>query len=267
MPQGFPDQTITLANGFQFNPNVSTSLPSGSTANDVLMAMQVAYGVQQYDSQKSSRWPYYSYVNYPVAGNNVFNFFGQNFSQATNGLLDTNIEGQNNIGNYSLFVQAIGFDTRTLLPATTPQPQTYATDPDAQEADFVHGFAQAGYFTLKIGTNTWVQIPRPFLYAPPGTGELEVNIGGQWVGTQNAMSPFGITTVGAVNLAYADLNRRAKRRMLLKNPLFLAPQQTFSAQLRYDSGAIPIIATNVIASTATFAVGCCLDGTRFAPLG
>jgi hypothetical protein len=224
------------------------------------------YGVQQYDDQKSSRWPYYSYVNYPAAGNNVFNFFGQNFSQATNGLLDTNIEGQNNLGNYSFFIQSIAFDYRVLLPNTTAQPQAYTTDATAIEADLVHGFAQAGYWSLKIGTNTWDTCPRPFLYSPPGMGELEMNISKSFAFTQSGMSPFAVADAGT-QLCYADLNRRAKRRRLLKDPLFLAPQQTFSAQLRYDSGAVPIIATTVIASTATLAIGCILDGTRFAPIG
>lgn len=265
--KGYPeDVMITLANGYSFNPNITTSLPPGTTANDVLAAMQRAYGVQQYDFQKSQRWPYYSYVSYPAAGANAFNFFGQNFSQATNGLLDTNIEGQNNLGNYSFFIQSIGFDYRVLLPATTAQPQLYTTDLTAIYSDLVHGFAQAGYFTLKIGTNTWDQCPRPFLYSPPGVGELEIGLTGEFAFSQAGGSPFAVTDATSVP-AYASLERRANRRRILKNPLFLAPQQTFSASIRYDSGAIPIIATTVIASTATLAIGCRFDGTRFAPLG
>lgn len=266
MSNGYPDRKITLANGFSFNPNVTTALPPGTSANDVLSAMQLAYGVQQYDSQKSSRWPYYSYVNYPAAGATVFNFFGQNFSQATNGLADTNIEGQNNLGNYSMFVQSIGLDYRVLLPATTAQPQLYTTDLTSIYSDLVHGFAQTGVWSLKIGTNTWDMCPRPFLYSPPGFGELEVAQGSEFSFNQVAMSPFNVVDASSVG-CYADLNRRAKRRRLLKNPLFLAPQQTFSAQLRYDSGLVPIIATTVIASTATLSIGAILDGTRFAPVG
>src|SRR5258708_7398654 len=117
MASGYPTGKIALQNGFQFDPNFTTSLPAGTTANDVLAAMQRSYGTQAYNSQKSSRWPYYSYVNYPAAGSNVFNFFGQNFSQSTNGLLDTNIEGQNNLGQYSMFIQSICFDFRVLAPA------------------------------------------------------------------------------------------------------------------------------------------------------
>lgn len=264
--RGFPNGLLTLPeSGFRFDPNITTALPAGTTANEVLAAMQAQYGSQQYNWQKSSRWPYYSYVNYPAAGQTTFNFFGQNFSQATNGLADTNIEGQNNLGNYSMFIESIGFDYRVLLPATTAQPQTYTTDATAIYSDLVHGFAQAGYWTLKIGTKTWDQCPRPFLYSPCSMGTLEVNASGGFSFTQAGGSPFAVTDASS-NLAYADLERRALRRRILKNPLFLAPQQTFSAQIRYDSGLIPIIATSVIASTATLGVGCWLDGTRFAPL-
>ncbi len=266
MASGYPSGKITLASGYSFDPNMSTQLPSGTTADDILAAMQRAYGVEQYNSQKSSRWPYFSYQNYPAAGAGTINYFGQNFSQAANGLLDCNSEGQNNLGNYSMFIQSIAFDYRVLLPATTAQPQAYTSDVTAIYSDLVHGFAQAGYFLFKIGTNTWVQIPRPFLYAPPGQGEAAASFNGGFAFTQAGGTPFAVTAA-ATQLAYADLNRRAHRRMLLKDPLFLAPQQTFSAAIRYDSGAIPIIATSVITGAANLQTGLWLDGTRFAPLG
>lgn len=266
MPSAFPAGKLSLPNGFQFDPNTSTRLPAGTTADDILAAMQRTYGTQQYDSQKSSRWPYYSYVPYAAAGTGVLNFFGQNFSQAPNGLLDTNIEGQNNLGNYSMFIQSIYFDARVLAPATTPQPQVYTTDVTTQYSDFVHGFAQAGFFTLKIGTNTWLQIPRPLLYAPPGQGEPVVGMAGGFSFSQAGGTPFAVTDASSI-YCYAELETRAHRRMILKNPLFLAPQQNFSAQIRYDSGAIPVIATSVVTGSAIQQIGLGLDGTRFAPIG
>lgn len=253
--------------GYQFDPNRTTSLPTGTTADDVLAAFQAAYGVQQYDRQKSSRWPYYSYVDYPAAGQNVFNFFGVNQAQATNGQLDTNIEQPGNLGNYSFFVQAIYFDIRVLAPATTAQPQAYTTDATAIYSDIVHGFAQAGYWELKIGTNTWDQCPFPFKYSPPGDGEIRLDPSmGAFAFTQAGGSPFAVTAA-QTSLAYADLERRAFRRRILKNPLFIAPQQNFQAQIRFDSGAIPILATSVITGEAELAIGCWFDGTRFAPVG
>ncbi len=194
--QGFPNSLITLPkSGYSFDPNVTTSLPPGTTADDVLAAMQKAFGTQKYDSQKSARWPYYSYTSYPAAGANTINFFGQNFSQATNGLGDTNIEGQNNLGNYSMFIQSIAFDYRVLLPATTSQPQSYTTDLTSIYSDLVFGFAQAGYWTLKIGTQTWDQCPRPFLYSPPGTGVLRAELGGEFAFSQAGGSPWLVMTV------------------------------------------------------------------------
>ncbi len=251
--------------GYQFDPNRTTSLPMGTTADDVLASFQAAYGVQQYDRQKSSRWPYYSYVNYPAAGQNVFNFFGVNQAQATNGQLDTNIEQPGNLGNYSFFVQSICFDIRVLGAA--PQPSAYTVDTSAIYSDIVHGFVQAGYWELKIGTNTWDTCPFPFKYSPPGDGELRVAPSmGSFAFSQSGLTPFAVT--GAqTSLAYAGLERRAFRRRILKNPLFIAPQQNFQAQLRYDSGALAILATGVITGGATLAVGVWFDGTRFAPVG
>ncbi len=256
---------LTLPNGFQFNPNKTTVLPMGTTSDQVLAAMQKAYGVQQYDRQKSSRWPYYSYVNYPLAGSNVFNFFGLNQSQAVNGALDTNIEEPNNLGNYSFFVQGIGFDYRVLLPATTNQPQAYTSDVTSIYADLVHGFAQAGYWIFKVGTNTWDMCPRPFLYSPPGMGAIRMETSSRFAFSQAPGAPYAVED-DSTAVCYADLERRAFRRRLLKNPLFLAPQQTFSAQIRYDSGAIPVLSTSVITNTQLY-IGCRLDGTRFAPIG
>lgn len=262
----YPDQMIALPNGFAFNPNSSTQLPPGTTANDVLSAMQRRYGVQQYDSQKSSRWNYYSGVQYPAAGATTLNFFANNFAQATFGLADANSDSQSSFGNYSMFVQSIALDYRVLSPATSAQPQTYTTDLTAIYSDLVHGFAQAGVWTLTVGTNLWDQCPKPFLYSPPGAGELKIDFGSEFSFTQAGGSPFAVTDA-STNLAYADLNRRANRRRILKNPLFLAPQQTFQAQLAYPSGLIPIIATSVITGSASLYAFAELGGTRFAPLG
>lgn len=262
-----PNDLVTLPGSrYSFDPRITQHLPAGTTADEVLAAFQAKFGVQKYNYQKSSRWPQYSYVNYPAAGSNVFNFFGQNFASATNGYLDTNIEGQNNIGNYSMFIEAIGFDYRVLRPATTAQPQVYVDDTDAIQADLCHGFAQAGWWQFKVGTNTFDTCPRPFLYSPPGMGEMKIDFSNSPAWTQAGTSPYAVVAGNSV-LAYADLNRRANRRRILKDPLFIAPQQTFSAQLRYDSGPIPIIATDVISGSASLYIGARFDGMRFAPLG
>lgn len=265
MPSRY-DRSLNIR-GVNVDPNLTTVLPMGTTADDVLASFQQAYGVVQYDRQKSSRWPYYSYVNYPAAGAGVLNFFGVNQAQATNGQLDTNIEQPGNLGNYSFFVQGISFDIRVLAPATAPQPNIYTTDATAIYSDIVHGFVQAGYWEFRVGTNLWDQCPFPFKYCPPGDGELRVSPSqGAFAFTQAGGSPFAVTAAQSV-LAYADLERRAFRRRILKNPLFLAPQQNFQAQLKFDSGAIPLLSTTVITGGASLYVGVWLDGTRFAPIG
>lgn len=262
----YPDMPLTLPSGFQFNPNISTMLPAGTTANEVLAAMQQQYGVQKYSDQKSSRWNYYSGTAYPSAGQATINFFAQTLTQNAAGLYLADSDTQNGFGNYSMFVQSVAMDYSVLLPATTPQPQAYTTDATAIYSDLLHGFAQCGVWSLTVGTNLFDYCPKPFLYSPPGAGELKMDFGSEFALTQAGGSPFAVTDA-TTNLAYADLNRRANRRRILKNPLFLAPQQTFVAQLAYPSGLIPIIATTVITGTASLNVFAVLGGTRFAPLG
>lgn len=254
-----------LQPGYNFNPNTTAILPAGTTSDDILAAIQEQYGTQRYNQQKSSRWPYYSYANYPLAGTNALQFFGQNMAQAPNGTLDTNIEEPGNLGNYSYFIQAIYFDLRILNPVT-PQPNVYTTDATAIYSDVVHGLTQAGYWELKIGTNTWDMCPFPLKYSPPGDGQIRMETSNAFAFSQAGMSPFAVTA--AQNFGcYADLERRAWRRRILKNPLFLAPQQNFTASIRFDSGAVPIIATTPINSGTVAAVGCWFDGTRYAPIG
>ncbi len=105
------------------------------------------------------------------------------------------------------------------------------------------------------------------MYSPPADGEIRVAPSmGSFAFTQAGGSPFAVTAA-QTSLAYAGLERRAFRRRILKNPLFIAPQQNFQAQLRYDSGALALLATTVITGGASVYVGVWLDGTRFAPVG
>lgn len=247
------------------NLSSTQALPAGTSASDVLAAFQAQYGAVQYTSQQMSRYPYYSYIAYPAAGAASLGFFGQNMSQATPSLC--NVEQTGTLGNYSFLIQSIAFDAFLYIPTTANnQPTAYTTDALAPYADIVHGFTQGGYFEFTVGNTLWDQIPLPFMYSPPGEGRSRVEVSqGAFAWSQAGVSPFAVT--GAQDsLCYADLERRALRRRNFSNPIFLAPQQTFSAQLLYDFGAIPIISTSVITGSAILYVGCIFDGWKFSPV-
>lgn len=243
----------------------SGALPAGTTSRDVLAALQRTYGAVNYSDQQMIRYPYYSRVQYPAAGASQVSFFGQNMGQATE--LLTNAEQVGALGNVSFLVTGIYFDFWVSAPAVSDQPQVYTTDVTAIYSDIVHGFTQAGYWEFGIGNVKWDQCPLPFLYRPPSNGRVraEVNSSGLSL-TQSGMTPFAVTGTQA-NQAYADLNRRSNRRGNLQNPIFLAPQQNFTATIYYPGGLIPIIATSIVTGSAVLYVEVTLDGWKYTPVG
>lgn len=247
------------------NLSSTQALPAGTTSDSVLAALQNQFGAVRYNQQQSLRYPYYSNVAYPAAGASQLQFFGTSLGQSTPAI--TNIEQPGTFGNLSFLLQSISFDYWVAAPATTGQPQTYTTDATAIYSDLVHGFAQAGVFSLTIGNLNWINLPLPFMFAPPANGRLRREISqGALAFTQAGLTPFAVTAAGT-NLCYADLERRAHRRLNLKNPIFIAPQQNFTAQIDYPFGLVPIIATTVVAGGAVLYVTCNLDGTKFTPVG
>ena len=241
------------------------ALPPGTSSDQVLAGLQQQFGAVRYNSQQSLRYPYYSNYAYPAAGAGVIPFFGQALGQATEQI--TNIEQPGSFGNISFLLQSVALDFWVYAPATTGQPQAYTDDTTAIYTDIVHGFTQGGYFSFTVGNLNWMELPLPFMFAPPANGRLRAEVSaGMFAFTQAGLTPFAVT--GAqTSLAYADLERRAQRRYNLKNPIFIAPQQNFQAQLNYPSGLIPIAATAVVTGAAVLYVSCTLDGTKFTPVG
>jgi hypothetical protein len=246
-------------------------LPAGTDSNSILARLQQTYGAIKYDQQSVSRYPYYSYIPYPLAGASSLSWFGQNM--ATVSSLLTNIEQAGTLGNYSFMITSIGFDVMLYIPTVANNaPWSYTTELLAPYADIVHGLTQGGYATLEINNTAWDIAPLPFMTSPAAIGKNRMDIAaGMFDMSQSGTTPFAVT--GAqTSLCNADIERRAWRRRNLTNPIFLAPQTTFNMSLNYDFGAIPVIAQSVI-TAGTFTVGtpCILvgvrwDGWRYAPL-
>lgn len=247
------------------NLSSTQALPVGTTSDAVLAALQNQFGVVRYNQQQSLRYPYYSNVAYPAAGASQIQFFGTSLGQSTPQI--TNIEQPGTFGNLSFLLQSISFDFWVYNPATTGQPQTYTSDATSIYTDIVHGFTQGGVFGLTIGNLNWINLPLPFMFAPPANGRLRRQISaGMFAFAQAGLTPFAVTG-SQTSLAFADLERRAHRRLNLKNPIFIAPQQNFTAQIDYPFGLIPIAATTVVTGGAVLYVTCNLDGTKYTPVG
>ncbi len=242
----------------------------------ILASLQSRYGAQKYTQQSVQRWQYYSYQSYPLAGAAALSFFAQKSAQATPELC--NLEGQNGTtGNISYLMNAIGYDLFLYIPTVANNaPWAYSAttgDASAPYADIVHGLTQGGYGEFSInGTLFWHET-LPFMTAPSCIGKSRKVLSQAGLGvTQSGMTPFAVTGVG-VSLCDADVARRWWRRRTLGNPIFMAPQTTFTQTLEYDFGAIPIEATGIITAgsttppvAASLMVGVRWDGWRYSPV-
>lgn len=262
----------SLVAGLNFNtPQV---LPQNANSASVLAGLQNTFGATKYSQQSVSRYPYYFYQAYPLAGAASLAFFGTNQAQATTQL--TNIETANTLGNYSMLITSIGFDLFMYIPTTASNaPWSYSAatgDATTPYADVVHGLTQGGYSQLTINNTVWDEADLPFMYSPAAIGKNRAELGaGMFSLTQSGMSPFAV--VGTqTSLCYADVVRRTWRRRNLTNKIFIAPQTTFDMSMFYDFGAIPVLAATTITSGSFVAgqpsimVGVRFDGLRFAPL-
>lgn len=263
---------LDLINGVNYR--VPQVLPPNADSNSILAGLNATFGATKYNQQSVSRYPYYYYQAYPLAGASALSFFGTNQAQSTTQL--TNIETANTLGNYSMLITSIGFDVFMYIP-TVASNGPWAYDPavgdaTAPYADIVHGLTQGGYSQLTINNTVWDEADLPFMFSPSAIGKNRMELS-QAAGafTQSGMSPFAVTGTGA-NLCFADVERRAWRRRNLTNKIFIAPQTTFDLSIFYDFGLIPIIASTTITSgtfvagSPSIMVGVRLDGLRFAPL-
>lgn len=249
-------------------------LPPGADSNSILAGLNRSFGATKYNQQSVSRYPYYYYQAYPLAGASSISFFGTNQAQSTTQL--TNIETANTLGNYSMLISSIGFDVFLYIPTVASNgPWAYSAsvgDVTAPYADIVHGFTQGGYSQLTINNTVWDEADLPFMYSPAAIGKNRMELSqGAFAFTQDGMSPFAVTGAQGV-LCFADVERRAWRRRNLTNKIFIAPQTTFDLSIFYDFGLIPVLATTTItagtfvAGSPSIMIGCRLDGLRFAPL-
>lgn len=241
----------------------------------ILAGLQQRYGALKYTQQSVQRWQYYSYQAYPLAGAAALSFFGQNAAQASNECC--NLEQAGNIGNFSYLLNAIGFDLFLYIPTVANNaPWAYNVitgDASAPYTDIVHGFTQGGYAELGINNTMWWHECLPFMTAPSCIGKSRKVLSQAGLNiSQAGMSPFAVTGAG-VSLCDADVERRWWRRRTLGNPIFLAPQTTFTMDLSYDFGPIAIGSTGIITAgsttppvAASLMVGVRWDGWRYSPV-
>lgn len=237
------------------------------SSDDTLRYLQSKYGSADYKNWQSGRRQFYSFVQYPVAGQSSTAFFGTALGAAVGTTVatrqDTNIPKAGSFGQVHFLLKAVSL--YIYLPDW--KINTWAgTDATTFYADMLMGFIQAGVFTLQIGARPWVQLVKPFLYAPPGDGKPIVKTAGIDTLTVTTATPQAASVVRTAP-PWAEPSGRHQNYYVLDPSILIEAEQKFQATLDYPSGLVPVISTSVVSDTTNILqIGCVLDGIQFRPV-
>ncbi len=236
---------------------------SANPDRDALLYLQQRFGTTNYNSWQSLRWSFYSYVKYPEAGGASFSFFGNPTGGTSVDTLQlTNIPKANSFGQQHFLLKTI----KSKIFIQTDNFAAYdGTDASTLYSDYLMGLVQAGVLTLKINSRDYLQIPKPFLYAPTADGSQEYYGAGVASATLNEAAPNTLATFVS---PYPRATQAQKDRGLYEvDPnLLIEAEQNFQCQLTFDSGLVPVIGTGVTDDTTNpLYIGVEFDGIVFRP--
>lgn len=237
----------------------------------LVQELQRKYGSANFRKWQSLRRQFYSFVAYnSTSGNAELRFFGSAISAAENRQF-TNMPKANSFGQNHFMLKAVR--TGWFIPDTLLG--TWAStnsDRTTLFSEFTAGIFQAGVLELTIGSRLMLQIPKPFLYAPPGDGRPEVYCNGLQSITLIEGTPnvYPNTTSGGpqavVGMPWCDLTSNRENVYLVDPNIVIEAEQNFDCVIRYPSGPLLGVATSIINdSTNPLRLGVILDGLVFRP--
>lgn len=230
----------------------------------IVSRLQARYGTYARGQLQSQRKQFWSFIDY-ANGGSTYTFFGSALGDtATPNLQRTNIPVQSSFGTSSFLIKSI--QTNLYIPSNstfgidyTNTVTTYATDATSGLwADLVNGFVQAGILTLTVGAKKFVQIPKPFLYAPPADGRSELTVTRLLATATPTYSAFA---------PEAELKTRAEEMYAVDPELYIDFQENFRVSIDFPAGAVTRIGTTSLpSSTGKLYIGVILDGVEFRPV-
>ena len=239
----------------------------GFQSESIISAASQKFGVIDYSRWQAIRWQWYSYVTYPSAGATELNFFGQVAGQAGVTLQDTNLPKAGSFGQTHFQLKSISTDIQIAsndVDGFTRANQA-TLDTRALASDFLGGFVQAGVLRFNVGARPFATIVKPFQYAPPPGSPLDYD--NTFV---NQISAAPVPAAGAADVVGVPWVTQTKMR---NNVYFVDPnilieaEQQFNVSLQFPSGAVPVLATNVVNDTTNpLKVGVILDGLLLRPV-
>ena len=239
----------------------------GFQSESIISAASQKFGVIDYSRWQAIRWQWYSYVTYPSAGTTELNFFGQVAGQAGVTLQDTNLPKAGSFGQTHFQLKSISTDIQIAsndVDGFTRANQA-SIDTRALASDFLGGFVQAGVLRFNVGARPFATIVKPFQYAPPPGSPLDYD--NTFV---NQISAAPVPAAGASDVVGVPWVTQTKIR---NNVYFVDPnilieaEQQFNVSLQFPSGAVPVLATNVVNDSSNpLKVGVILDGLLLRPV-
>ena len=239
----------------------------GFQSESIISAASQKFGVIDYSRWQAIRWQWYSYITYPSAGTTELNFFGQVAGQAGVTLQDTNLPKAGSFGQTHFQLKSISTDIQINnndVDGFTRANQA-SIDTRALASDFLGGFVQAGVLRFSVGARPFATIVKPFQYAPPPGSPLDYD--NTYV---NQISAAPVPAAGASDVVGVPWVTQTKLR---NNVYFVDPnilieaEQQFNVSLQFPSGAVPVLATNVVNDSSNpLKVGVILDGLLLRPV-
>lgn len=229
---------------------------------ETLRYLQGKFGSADYKDWQYLRTQFYSYVNYPEAGQSTLTFFGSALGGSLT-LEDTNMPKAGSFGQVHFLIKSI----RVGLRINTNNLDAWNGDDDSTLfSDYLAGFVQAGVLSLEIGARSFLEIPLPLLYSPSGKGVQQRYSAGIDLltlaeGAPNTLSAFRSSA------PFATTNGRGRNTYVVDPQILVEAEQNFSATLSFPSGLVPVIGTDITDDTTNpLKVGISLDGIQFRPV-
>ena len=256
----------------------------GFQSESIISAASQKFGVIDYSRWQAIRWQWYSYVTYPAAGATELNFFGQVAGQAGVTLQDTNLPKAGSFGQTHFQLKSISTDIQINDNDVDGFTRANIADIDtrATATDYLGGFVQAGVLNFSVGARPFATIIKPFQYAPPPGSPLDYD--NTYVNQFSATTanPAGFATNPQFSNVAANLTSNVvgvpwvTQTKMRSNVYFVDPnilieaEQQFTVNISYPSGAVPVLATNVIniggANANPYKIGIIFDGLLLRPV-
>jgi hypothetical protein len=239
----------------------------GFQSESIISAASQKFGVIDYSRWQAIRWQWYSYVTYPSAGTTELNFFGQVAGQAGVTLQDTNLPKAGSFGQTHFQLKSISTDIQ--INANDVDGFTRANqatlDTRALASDFIGGFVQAGVLRFNVGSRPFATIVKPFQYAPPPGSPLDYD--NSFVNQISAAPNPAAGAAAVVGVPWVTQTKMRSNVYFTDPNILIEAEQQFNVSLQFPSGAVPVLATNVVNdSTNPLKVGVILDGLLLRPV-